>query len=71
MKTKGSASIYMKKDVLRDIGTSFWLRDAISHLDKLKSRDILDGIRELEWLESYISNLRADMQIEFKESTNE
>ncbi len=50
----------MREDIMRDVSTSFWLRDAIEHLDGLISRDPVDAFGDLLALERYTSALVSD-----------
>ena len=55
----------MKENILRDVSTSFWLRDAIDHVDNLNSRDPVDVSSDLMMLSRYIDKIlsekRADL----------
>lgn len=50
----------MRDNIMKDVSTSFWLRDAIENLDKLNSRDPVDAFNDLLTLERYTTALLSD-----------
>lgn len=50
----------MRDDIMRDVSVSFWLRDAIEHLDGLNSRDPVDAFGDLLALQRYTDALLSD-----------
>jgi hypothetical protein len=53
-------SEHMRDEIMRDVSASFWLRDAIKHLDGLNSRDPVDAFFDLQTLQRYTTALLSD-----------
>ena len=46
--------------ILSDVACSFWLREALDHLDKLDGRDPVDAMADMRMLANHLDILRTE-----------